>query len=87
MEHKKYRLFRSLLARLEGCRHILRTSVRDSASLPRYRNRRASDGLTLRLANLLKETDQVLRELDLRYKEEAQRSKKKDQRSKKKEGS
>ena len=87
MEHKKSRLFRSLLARLEGCRHILRTSVRDSASLPRYRNRRASDDLTLRLANLLKETDQVLRELDLRYKEEAQRSKKKDQLSKKKEGS
>lgn len=83
MEHKKSRLFRSLLSRLEDCRHILKVSVRDSASLPKYRNPKGGDELTARLANLLKETDQVLRELELRYKEESRQSR---QSRKKKEG-
>lgn len=79
MDHKTSRLFRSLLARLEDSRHILKTSLRDSASLPKYRNRRGSEDMTTKIANLLKETDQVLRELDRRYKEEAQSKKKKEE--------
>lgn len=58
---------------MEDCRHLLKSSLRDSDRLPSYRNRRASEDLSLKLARLLKEVEQVHIDLEARYKAEAER--------------
>jgi len=84
MEHRKSRLYRSLLSRVEYCKSILKSSLRDLPSLNKYQKSSSKEDqksaspeeLTRRIAFLIKELDKTFFELERRYKEEQKQSRK-----------
>ena len=77
MQHRKSRLYRSLLSRIEDCRSILKSSLRDLPSINSYQKTRSTEDLSRRMAFLIKELDKTFFELESRYKEEKRIDKKK----------
>ena len=76
MKHRESRLYRSLLSRLEDCKSILKSSLRDLPSINKYQKTGSTDDLSRRLAFLMKEVDKTFFELESRYKEEQRRQRK-----------
>lgn len=77
MKHRESRLYRSLLSRLEDCKSILKSSLRDLPSLNKYQKTGSTEDLSRRLIFLMKEVDKTFFELESRYKEEKRIDKKK----------
>jgi len=76
MEHRKSRLYRSLLSRLENCKFLLKSSSKDLSSINKYQKNASNEDLTIRISFLMKELDKTFLELESRYKEEKTRTRK-----------
>ena len=76
MEHRKSRLYRSLLSRLENCKSLLKSSLKDLPSINRYQKNASTEDLSIRLSFLIKELDKTFLELESRYKEDKRKARK-----------